>query len=98
MILNTSYMCLLHSRFIKNHPIWILKDESLISDVILSHLCVVGPLTPTGRLPSGGHRRPTHHPRGCPFSQQVPAPGTPPTNFFEGKALDRLGFDMKFET
>jgi hypothetical protein len=31
-------VCLLHSRFIKNHPIWILEDGSLISEVVLSHL------------------------------------------------------------
>jgi hypothetical protein len=29
-------MCLLHSRFIENHPIWILEDGPLISEVVLS--------------------------------------------------------------
>jgi hypothetical protein len=38
MILNDSYMCLLHSRFVKNHPIWILEDGPLISEVVLSQL------------------------------------------------------------
>jgi hypothetical protein len=38
MILNASYVCLLYSRFIKNHPIWILKDGPLISKVVLSQL------------------------------------------------------------
>jgi hypothetical protein len=36
IILNTSYVCLLHSRFIKNHLIWILEDGPLISEVVLS--------------------------------------------------------------
>jgi hypothetical protein len=28
--LYASYVCLLHSRFIENHPIWILEDGPLI--------------------------------------------------------------------
>jgi hypothetical protein len=36
MILNVSYVCLLHSRFVENHPIWFLKDGPLISEVVLS--------------------------------------------------------------
>jgi hypothetical protein len=28
MVLNASYVCLLHFHFIKNHSIWILKDRS----------------------------------------------------------------------
>jgi hypothetical protein len=28
---------LLYSHFIKNHPIWIMKDGSLISEVVLSY-------------------------------------------------------------
>jgi hypothetical protein len=36
LILYASYVCLLHSRFIENHSIWILNDEPLISEVILS--------------------------------------------------------------
>jgi hypothetical protein len=36
MVLNASYVCLLHSRLIENHPIWILEDGSLISEVVLS--------------------------------------------------------------
>jgi hypothetical protein len=38
MVLNASYVCLLHSRFIENHLIWILKDGPLISDVVMSQL------------------------------------------------------------
>jgi hypothetical protein len=31
------HMCVyMHSRFVENHPIQILKDESLISEVVLS--------------------------------------------------------------
>jgi hypothetical protein len=30
MIFNASYVCLLYSRFIKNHLIWILEDGPLI--------------------------------------------------------------------
>jgi hypothetical protein len=37
MVLNASYVCLLHSRFIENHPIRILED-GLISEVVLSQL------------------------------------------------------------
>jgi hypothetical protein len=36
MILNALYVCLLHSLFIENHPIWILEDRPLISKVVLS--------------------------------------------------------------
>jgi hypothetical protein len=36
MVLNALYVCLLHSRFIENHSIWILKDGPLISEVVLS--------------------------------------------------------------
>jgi hypothetical protein len=38
MILNASYVCLLHSRLIENHPIWILKDGPFISKVVLSQV------------------------------------------------------------
>jgi hypothetical protein len=38
MVLNDLFVCLLHSRFIKNHPIWILEDKPLISKMVLSHL------------------------------------------------------------
>jgi hypothetical protein len=38
MVLSASYMCLLHSLFIKNHPIYILDDVPLISEVVLSQL------------------------------------------------------------
>jgi hypothetical protein len=31
MVLNTLYVCLTHSLFVKNHPIWILEDGSLVS-------------------------------------------------------------------
>jgi hypothetical protein len=37
MILNVLYVCLTHSRFVQNHPIWILKDGSIISEVLLSY-------------------------------------------------------------
>jgi hypothetical protein len=40
LVLNASYVCLLHSHFIENHPIWILKDRPLISKVVLSHRLV----------------------------------------------------------
>jgi hypothetical protein len=29
---------LLHSHFVENHPIWILDDGPLISEVVLSHV------------------------------------------------------------
>jgi hypothetical protein len=35
LILYASYVCLLYSRFVENHPIWILEDRSLISEVVL---------------------------------------------------------------
>jgi hypothetical protein len=38
MVLNASYVCLLHSRFVENHPIRILEDGPLISEVVLSQL------------------------------------------------------------
>jgi hypothetical protein len=38
LVLNDSYVCLLHSHFIKNHPIWILEDGPLIFEVVLSPL------------------------------------------------------------
>jgi hypothetical protein len=38
LILYASYMCLLYSRFVENHPIWILEDGPLISDVVLLQL------------------------------------------------------------
>jgi hypothetical protein len=38
MVLNALYVCLLHSHFVKNHPIWILEDRPLISKVVLSQL------------------------------------------------------------
>jgi hypothetical protein len=37
MVFNASYVCLLHSRFVENHPIWILEVGPLISEVVLSH-------------------------------------------------------------
>jgi hypothetical protein len=36
MIFYASYMCLLHSRFVESHPIYILEDGPLISEVVLS--------------------------------------------------------------
>jgi hypothetical protein len=39
MILNALYVCLLHSRFVENHPIWIQENGPLIFEVVLSHLC-----------------------------------------------------------
>jgi hypothetical protein len=38
MILNALYVCLTHSRFIENHPIWILECKPLISEMVLSRL------------------------------------------------------------
>jgi hypothetical protein len=37
MVLNASYVCLLHSHFIENQLIWILEHGPLISEVVLSH-------------------------------------------------------------
>jgi hypothetical protein len=37
MVLSALYVCLLHSRFIEDHPSWILKDGTLIFEVVLSH-------------------------------------------------------------
>jgi hypothetical protein len=37
LVLYASYVCLMHSRFIENHPIWILEDRPLILEVVLSH-------------------------------------------------------------
>jgi hypothetical protein len=37
LVLYASYVCLLHSRFIENHSIWILEDGPLIFEVVLSH-------------------------------------------------------------
>jgi hypothetical protein len=35
------HMCIcMHSRFVENHPIRILKDRPLISEVVLSH-CII---------------------------------------------------------
>jgi hypothetical protein len=32
-------MCVgMHSRFVENHPIWILEDVHLIFEVVLSHV------------------------------------------------------------
>jgi hypothetical protein len=36
MVLNASYLCLLHSRFVKNHLIWVLEDGPLIFELVLS--------------------------------------------------------------
>jgi hypothetical protein len=44
MCLYDSYVCLLHSHFVESHPIWILEDRPLISEVALSH--PVTPLAP----------------------------------------------------
>jgi hypothetical protein len=41
MVLNASYVCLLHSRFVENHLIWILEEGPLISEVVLSQLVSV---------------------------------------------------------
>jgi hypothetical protein len=38
MVLNASFVCLLHSHFIKDHPVWILEDGPPISEVVLSQL------------------------------------------------------------
>jgi hypothetical protein len=36
LVLYASYVCLMHSHFVENHPIWILKDRPLISELVLS--------------------------------------------------------------
>jgi hypothetical protein len=38
MVLNAFYVCLMHSRFVENHSIWILEDGPLISKVVLSQV------------------------------------------------------------
>jgi hypothetical protein len=38
LVLYALYVCLMHSRFVENHPIWILEDGPLISEVVLSQL------------------------------------------------------------
>jgi hypothetical protein len=38
LILNASYVCLLYSRFVENHSMWILKDGPLISKMVLSQV------------------------------------------------------------
>jgi hypothetical protein len=38
MVLNALYVFLLHSHFVEDHPIWILEDGPLISEVVLSQL------------------------------------------------------------
>jgi hypothetical protein len=35
MVLNASFVCLLHSHSIEDHPIWILEDRPLMSKVVL---------------------------------------------------------------
>jgi hypothetical protein len=37
LTLYPSYVCLLQSRFVENHPIWILEDGLLILVVVLLH-------------------------------------------------------------
>jgi hypothetical protein len=36
-----SHVCLMHSCFIENHLIWILKDKPLIYEVVLSQILTV---------------------------------------------------------
>jgi hypothetical protein len=38
LVLYALYVCLMHSRFVKNHPIWILEEGSLISEMVVSHI------------------------------------------------------------
>jgi hypothetical protein len=38
IVLNALYVRLIHSHFIDKHPIWILEDEPLISEVVLSQM------------------------------------------------------------
>jgi hypothetical protein len=40
MVLNASYVCLLHSRFVEDHPIWILEGRPRISEVVLSQYII----------------------------------------------------------
>jgi hypothetical protein len=37
MVLNASFVCLPHSHFVEDHPIWILEDRPIISEVVRSH-------------------------------------------------------------
>jgi hypothetical protein len=37
-VLYASYIWLMHSRFIENHPIWILEDGALNSKIVLSQI------------------------------------------------------------
>jgi hypothetical protein len=38
MVFAALYVCLMHSRFVENHLIWILEDGPHISEVVLSQL------------------------------------------------------------
>jgi hypothetical protein len=40
MILNVSYVCLLHSRFVENHSVWILEYGALIFEEVLSQVLI----------------------------------------------------------
>jgi hypothetical protein len=65
-------MCVcMHSRFVENHPIWILEDGPLISDVVLSQSTACPApgalLAPSDRAacwlaPPGGPPPPPHAP------------------------------------
>jgi hypothetical protein len=62
IILYASYVCLMHSRFIENHPIWIFEDWPLISEVILSKQGRLrGSGWPRGPRPYGSGRQPPLH-------------------------------------
>jgi hypothetical protein len=50
LVLYASYVCLMHSCFIENHPNWNLEDGPLISEVVLS--CQRSKLG----LPTDGHQ------------------------------------------
>jgi hypothetical protein len=42
LVLYALYVCLLYSRFIENHPIWILEDGSLNSETEVAHIGQTG--------------------------------------------------------
>jgi hypothetical protein len=73
MSLYALYVCLLHSRFIENHSIWILEDGPLISEVVLSQ-CDTSHTSQLWRGPSSA--RCSHVPPGSYYGlkQQVTVP------------------------
>jgi hypothetical protein len=73
IVLNASFVCLLHSRFIEDHPIWILEDGPLISEVVLS------------QPDSASPRRPAWHESLCSQTTDISQPHRHPL-FLAGSA------------